>query len=121
MDGRLAGAALVAVLQFGLEPFFFPGIGVAGEMAGVSCPLQAAEHYYLITEQIEGISNTWPVIEDPTSFGYYREEAGGLMIGLFEPEAAPWKVEGVPEDHHLHPMAQLGRHHRGRPDRYAFG
>ena len=77
-----------------------PGCGPAkiGARAGVNIPLQAAEHYYLITEQIEGISNTWPVIEDPTSFGYYREEAGGLMIGLFEPEAAPWKVEGVPED-----------------------
>jgi glycine cleavage system aminomethyltransferase T/glycine/D-amino acid oxidase-like deaminating enzyme len=69
-----------------------------GERSGVSIPLQAAEHYYLITEQIEGVSNTWPVIEDPASYGYYREETGGLMIGLFEPEAAPWKVEGVPED-----------------------
>ena len=69
-----------------------------GAKAGVNIPLQAAEHYYLITDQIEGISNTWPVIEDPASFGYYKEEAGGLMIGLFEPEAAPWKVEGVPED-----------------------
>ena len=69
-----------------------------GARSGVNIPLQAAEHYYLITDQIEGISNTWPVIEDPASFGYYREEVGGLMIGLFEPEAAPWMVEGVPED-----------------------
>jgi 4-methylaminobutanoate oxidase (formaldehyde-forming) len=64
----------------------------------VNVPLQAAEHYYLITEQVEGISNRWPVIEDPASYGYYREETGGLMIGLFEPEAAAWKVDGVPED-----------------------
>jgi 4-methylaminobutanoate oxidase (formaldehyde-forming) len=69
-----------------------------GAKAGVSIPLQAAEHYYLITEQIDGISNTWPVIEDPASFGYYREEVGGLLIGFFEPDAAPWKVEGVPDD-----------------------
>jgi len=69
-----------------------------GAKAGVNIPLQAAEHYYLITEQIDGISNTWPVIEDPASFGYYREEVGGLLIGFFEPEAAPWKVEGVPDD-----------------------
>ncbi len=69
-----------------------------GADAGVNIPLQAAEHYYLITEQIEGISNTWPVIEDPASFGYYREEVGGLLIGFFEPEAVPWKVEGVPDD-----------------------
>ena len=69
-----------------------------GEAAGVNIPLQAAEHYYLITEPIKGVSNDWPVIEDPGSYGYYREETGGLMIGLFEPEAAPWNVEGIPED-----------------------
>jgi 4-methylaminobutanoate oxidase (formaldehyde-forming) len=68
-----------------------------GETAGVSIPLQAAEHYYLITEQIPGLSGSWPVIEDPASYGYYREEVGGLMIGLFEPVCAPWKVEGIPE------------------------
>ncbi|HYI01726.1 FAD-dependent oxidoreductase, partial [Hyalangium sp.] len=69
-----------------------------GEKSGVNIPLQAAEHYYLITEKIPGISNTWPVIEDPASHGYYREEVGGLMIGLFEPICAPWKVGGIPED-----------------------
>jgi 4-methylaminobutanoate oxidase (formaldehyde-forming) len=37
-------------------------------------------------------------IEDPASHGYYREEGGGLMIGLFEPVCAPWKIEGIPED-----------------------
>ncbi len=65
--------------------------------SGVTVPLQAAEHYYLITEQIPGLAPDWPVIEDPASYGYYREEVGGLMIGLFEPEAAPWMVGGVPD------------------------
>jgi 4-methylaminobutanoate oxidase (formaldehyde-forming) len=69
-----------------------------GERAGVDIPLQAAEHYYLITEKVPGISSSWPVLEDPGSYGYFREEVGGLMIGLFEPVCAPWKVEGVPED-----------------------
>ncbi len=69
-----------------------------GEQAGVTIPLQAAEHYYLITEQIPGISPDWPIIEDPASYGYYREEVGALLIGLFEPVCAPWRVEGVPED-----------------------
>jgi 4-methylaminobutanoate oxidase (formaldehyde-forming) len=69
-----------------------------GERSGVSIPLQAAEHYYLITEQIEGLDPSWPVIEDPANFGYYREEVGGLMIGLFEPVCAPWKVDGIPDD-----------------------
>ncbi|WP_044194904.1 GcvT family protein [Hyalangium minutum] len=69
-----------------------------GEKSGVNIPLQAAEHYYLITETIPGLSKDWPVIEDPGCYGYYREEVGGLMIGLFEPVCAPWKIGGIPED-----------------------
>ena len=30
----------------------------------------------------------------PASYGYFREEVGGLMVGLFEPVCAPWKVGG---------------------------
>ena len=69
-----------------------------GARAGVTVPLQAAEHYYLITDKIPEISPSWPVLEDPGSYGYFREEVGGLMVGLFEPICAPWKVGGVPED-----------------------
>ncbi len=69
-----------------------------GAKTGVTIPLQAAEHYYLITEKIAGLDKSFPVLEDPGSYGYYREEVGGLMIGLFEPVCAPWKVEGVPSD-----------------------
>ena len=65
---------------------------------GVTVPLQAAEHYYLITEPVAEVSADWPVLEDPASHGYYREEGGGLMVGLFEPVCAPWKVDGVPDD-----------------------
>jgi 4-methylaminobutanoate oxidase (formaldehyde-forming) len=66
--------------------------------AGVTVPLQAAEHYYLLTEQIPGLSPSLPVIEDPASYGYYREEVGGLLLGLFEPVCAPWRVDGIPDD-----------------------
>ena len=69
-----------------------------GELAGVSIPLQAAEHYYLLTEPIEGVDGAWPVLEDPANYGYYREEGGGLMLGLFEPACAPWNVAGIPGD-----------------------
>jgi heterotetrameric sarcosine oxidase gamma subunit len=69
-----------------------------GARAGVNIPLQSAEHYYLITDRIPELSGSWPVLEDPGSYGYYREEVGGLLIGLFEPVCAPWRVEGVPED-----------------------
>ena len=69
-----------------------------GELAGVNIPLQAAEHYYLLTEPIDGVDGSWPVLEDPANYGYYREEGGGLMLGLFEPVCAPWQVEGIPAD-----------------------
>jgi heterotetrameric sarcosine oxidase gamma subunit len=69
-----------------------------GERSGVVIPLQAAEHYYLITEPIEGMDPEWPVFEDPSRHGYYREEGSGLMIGLFEPVCAPWHVDGIPSD-----------------------
>src|SRR6478609_3829542 len=55
---------------------------------GVTVPLQSAEHYYLITDRVEGLDPSWPVLEDPGSYGYFREEVGGLMVGLFEAECA---------------------------------
>jgi 4-methylaminobutanoate oxidase (formaldehyde-forming) len=74
-----------------------------GNMAGVRVPLHAAEHYYLITEPIEGIYRDMPIVEDPDLFAYYRDEMGGLMLGLFEPVAKPWGMakpsgSGIPED-----------------------
>jgi len=69
-----------------------------GEGIGVNIPNQAAEHYYMITEELKDLPPNMPVLEDPSSHGYYRDEVGGLMIGLFEPVCAPWKVEGIPGD-----------------------
>ncbi len=69
-----------------------------GERNGLVIPNQAAEHYYLITDTIEGLGQDTPIFEDPSSFGYYREEGGGMMVGLFEPDAAAWQVEGIPRD-----------------------
>jgi 4-methylaminobutanoate oxidase (formaldehyde-forming) len=69
-----------------------------GARNGVNIPLQAAEHYYLITQEIPDVSADWPVLEDPASYGYFREEGGGLMLGLFEAVCAPWKVGGIPDD-----------------------
>ncbi|MFZ1105251.1 MAG: FAD-dependent oxidoreductase [Hyphomicrobiaceae bacterium] len=69
-----------------------------GEEIGVTIPNQAAEHYYLITERIPDLPRDLPVLEDPASYAYYREEGGGLLVGLFEPVCAPWKVEGIPPD-----------------------
>ena len=69
-----------------------------GELCGVHIPNQAAEHYYLITDDMEGAVKDLPILEDPSCHAYYREETGGLMIGLFEPDCAPWRVGGIPDD-----------------------
>lgn len=68
-----------------------------GAVDGINIPNQAAEHYYLITEELDNIPKNMPVLEDPSHHGYYREEVGGLMIGLFEPVCAPWKIGKIPE------------------------
>jgi 4-methylaminobutanoate oxidase (formaldehyde-forming) len=68
-----------------------------GLKAGVDVPLQAAEHYYLITEKLEGMHRDLPILRDPGNAAYYREETGKLMLGLFEPVAATWGEDGIPE------------------------
>jgi len=69
-----------------------------GKMAGVNVPLQAAEHYYLLTEPIEGVHADLPIIEDFGRYSYFREEVGGLLVGFFEPVAGPWATDGVPKN-----------------------
>ena len=69
-----------------------------GERSGVSIPLQAAEHYYLITGAMPEVDPDWPVLEDPSNFTYIRPEGDGLMVGLFETVCAPWNVGRIPED-----------------------
>jgi heterotetrameric sarcosine oxidase gamma subunit len=69
-----------------------------GKMAGVNVPLQPTEHYYLITEAIEGVKSDLPVLVDLDKYAYYREEVGGILFGLFEPISAPWALEGIPKD-----------------------
>ena len=69
-----------------------------GRMADVNVPLQAAEHYYLISEPVAGVHSKLPILRDPGRSSYVREEAGKIMIGLLEKEARPWGVNGIPED-----------------------
>ena len=44
------------------------------------------------------VDPSWPVLEDPSRHAYYRPEGGGMMVGLFEPEAAAWNVPSIPRD-----------------------
>jgi len=66
-----------------------------GRLAGVNVPLYSAEHFYIVTDKIEGIHPMWPVVRDPDGFIYYKEEVGGLVMGGFEPVAKPWRVDPI--------------------------
>jgi len=68
-----------------------------GRLAGVDVPLQAAEHYYMITEQIPGLAKDTPVLEDGSRYAYFREEVGGMLVGLFEPVARAWHHDRSPK------------------------
>jgi len=61
-----------------------------GAMAGVNVPLYSAEHFYVVTEAIDGVHPDLPILRDPDGYTYFKEEVGGLVIGGFEPEAKPW-------------------------------
>jgi len=69
-----------------------------GQLCGVTVPLHSAEHFYLVTEKIEGVHPDLPVMRDPDGFIYFKEEVGGLVMGGFEPDAKPWGMAGIPED-----------------------
>ncbi|MDQ2810958.1 MAG: FAD-dependent oxidoreductase [Actinomycetota bacterium] len=61
-----------------------------GAMCGVTVPLHSAEHFYVVTEQIDGVHRDLPILRDPDGYTYIKEEVGGLLVGGFEPEAKPW-------------------------------
>lgn len=63
---------------------------------GVTVPLHACEHFYLITEPIPGLTRL-PVLRVPDECAYYKEDAGKMMLGAFEPVAKPWGMDGIPE------------------------
>ena len=67
-----------------------------GRAAGVNVPLFPAEHFYIVTDRIEGVHPMLPVMRDPDGFIYYKEEVGGLLMGGFEPVAKPWRMEPIP-------------------------
>lgn len=68
-----------------------------GRMAGVNVPLQACEHFYIVTEAIAGLTQM-PVLRVPDECAYYKEDAGKILLGAFEPVAKPWAVDGIPSD-----------------------
>ncbi|MEM9045760.1 MAG: FAD-dependent oxidoreductase, partial [Pseudomonadota bacterium] len=88
-----------------------------GQMAGVSVPLHACEHFYIVTEPINGLKQV-PVLRVPDECAYYKEDAGKMMLGAFEPKAKPWGMNGIPESFefdqlpedidHFEPILEMG-------------
>ncbi len=68
-----------------------------GARAGTTVPLHAAEHFYIVTEPMAGLSSSMPVLRDPDGCAYFKEDAGKLLVGWFEPVAKPWGMRGIPE------------------------
>ena len=66
--------------------------------AGVDVPLHACEHFYIVTEPFEGVAADLPVLRDYDACAYYKEDAGKILLGAFEPVAKPWGMDGIPED-----------------------
>jgi len=69
-----------------------------GVMAGVTVPLHACEHFYIVTEGIDGLTSNLPVLRVPDECAYYKEDAGKILLGAFEPNSKPWGMNGIPED-----------------------
>ena len=68
-----------------------------GLMAGVQVPLYAAEHFYIVTDDI-GLPPNLPVLRDPSSWIYAKEDAGKMLVGCFEPKSKPRPLNTIPED-----------------------
>jgi len=93
---------------------------------GVAVPLHAAEHFYIVTEEIPELPTGLPVVRDQDGCAYVKDEAGKLLIGWFEPVAKPWGSRrpggggGVPADftfgtlpadlEHITPLLEMAAH-----------
>jgi glycine cleavage system aminomethyltransferase T/glycine/D-amino acid oxidase-like deaminating enzyme len=69
-----------------------------GRLAGVNIPIIPMAHEDLFTEAIDGVRPELPTMRDPDNLCYFREEVGGLCMGGYERQPAPWSLDGVPPD-----------------------
>jgi 4-methylaminobutanoate oxidase (formaldehyde-forming) len=65
---------------------------------GVTVPLHACEHYYVLFQDVPGLRPDLPVLRDYDHCNYFKYDAGRLLVGAFEPHARPWGAQGIPED-----------------------
>ncbi len=85
-----------------------------GRMLGTNVPLQACEHFYIVSEPIAGLTSL-PVLRVPDECAYYKEDAGKILLGAFEPVSKPWgpipanfEFDQLPEDFdHFEPILEM--------------
>src|SRR5882757_6584877 len=65
---------------------------------GVTVPLHACEHYYVLFQDVPGLSPDMPVLRDYDQCSYFKYDAGKLLVGAFEPNARPWGADGISDD-----------------------
>jgi len=92
-DGSRETIAAEVVVNAG--GMFAPEIG---RLAGITVPIIPMAHQYLFTEAIEGVHAGLPQLRDPDNLVYFREEVGGLCMGGYERNPAPWSLDGIPGD-----------------------
>jgi 4-methylaminobutanoate oxidase (formaldehyde-forming) len=88
-------ATITADVVVNAGGMFAPEIG---RLAGITIPIVPIAHQYLFTEPIEGVHPGLPQLRDPDNLVYYREEVGGLCMGGYERNPAPWSLDGIPPD-----------------------
>jgi dimethylglycine dehydrogenase len=74
-----------------------------GRLAGLTIPLLAMEHHYIITEpvkELEGLEREIINTSDFTGEIYLRQEGHGVLLGTYEQSCVPWAVDGTPDDFH---------------------
>jgi glycine cleavage system aminomethyltransferase T/glycine/D-amino acid oxidase-like deaminating enzyme len=91
-----------------------------GGWVNASVPLHAAEHFYIVTQPIPGLASGLPVLRDADACSYFKEDAGKLLVGWFEPQAKPWGTKGIPENFafdqlpadlgHIEPLIERAMH-----------
>ena len=87
---------------------------------GVNVPLHACEHFYIVTEPIPELGSELPVLRDYDAYSYYKEDAGKILLGAFEPKSKPWGMDGIPESFcfdelpedypHFEPVLEMAMH-----------
>jgi glycine cleavage system T protein len=67
-------------------------------MAGLTVPIVPMAHQYLVARIAEPIPEDLPTMRDPDLLVYFRRDAGGLVMGGYERDPAPFGLDGIAPD-----------------------